>query len=136
MNKTELEKMAEVLPRVWVDQGIEILKQRDGSYEAYIQERRGFILSGAGGVVNGEYENQFKLEARYVPSEKTLKFRIYIQKPGTFQWQNLGVNNENKIPPYGMKHYIENVEPKDADSEVSKYFSEFTRLVQLGNTNP
>lgn len=119
--------MDEKMKHFWVKQTNEILKQRDGSYVGYIQERRGIILSGASSITGDEEETSYKLEARYVPDKKRLKFRLYCWKHP--HWEEIAVNKDNSIL-YGMAHYIENITEENVENEVRKYFDEFKKHVE------
>ncbi len=125
MEKIDCSEMDELAPRFWKKTRINTPLVNSHSRSIVVQQRRGIIISGVASYV----EDSFKLQARYLPDSKLLKFTLFKKAFGSHRWSKIPVKPDNTIL-YSLLHHIKDVEPNNVDSVVDAYFSEFTQNVQ------
>lgn len=124
----DLNQAKERMPHFWVfeNEDEKLVSRRT----LFIQIKCGTIISGAA----IESEDAFKLDARFLPELKRLKFRLskWTQYPA--KWNEFPINADNTIM-FGMPHYLNNIEPEHVEYKIRCYFAEFEQHVSYGK-NP
>ena len=132
MGKINFEEMDEQMNHFWWKLG-------ENKHLNRFNLRKGYTISGA--AVEGE--DSYLLEARYLESEKKIKFTQYylpwqkkVEEQGNWLykgWERLPINADNTIPPFGMPHYICDIEPQNVDGVVERYFAKNKKYVEDAN---